>query len=167
MNGPADKPRAPRSAASPPPADDPSIPVLTERLTLPPLDLDFTLPPAPADTRPTEAPTTVVPQPPAPPAPSPLEAPPASDQASALPLSAPGVPWPRVEIELRESILRELAERLPTDVEGIVRRQMNVAIDAAVQRLASEARLALASSLREIVDRAVRAELERLRGLGK
>ncbi|MCX8115776.1 MAG: CoA transferase, partial [Burkholderiaceae bacterium] len=66
-----------------------------------------------------------------------------------------------------QAILRDLAERLPTDVEGIVRRQMSVAIDAAVQRLAAEARLALASSLREIVDRAVRAELERLRGLKK
>jgi hypothetical protein len=42
-----------------------------------------------------------------------------------------------------------------------------VAIDAAVHRLAQEARLALASSLREIVDRAVRAELERLRGMKK
>lgn len=142
--------------------DDASIPVLTERLTLPPLDLDFTLPPAPTVTgTPTEprieSEATVAPEAPAPAEPSsPVEAPPPAE-----------VPWGRVEIELREAILRDLAERLPTDVEGIVRRQMSVAIDAAVQRLASEARLAIASSLREIVDRAVRAELERLRALRK
>ncbi|MCK6428439.1 MAG: hypothetical protein L6Q72_05065 [Burkholderiaceae bacterium] len=148
------KTRPPR--ATTPVEDDASIPVLTERLTLPPLELDFTLPPAPTVTgTPTEAPPTVAPEAPAPVASTPtVAAPPPAE-----------VPWGRVEIELREAILRDLAERLPTDVEGIVRRQMSVAIDAAVQRLASEARLALASSLREIVDRAVRAELERLRGL--
>lgn len=154
------KTRPPR--ATTPVEDDASIPVLTERLTLPPLELDFTLPPAPSVTgTPTEprieSGPTVAPQAPAPAEPSsPVEVRPPAE-----------VPWGRVEIELREAILRDLAERLPTDVEGIVRRQMSVAIDAAVQRLASEARLALASSLREIVDRAVRAELERLRGLKK
>ncbi|GAB4471669.1 MAG: hypothetical protein OHK0044_14940 [Burkholderiaceae bacterium] len=151
------KHRAPRAVT--PVDDDASIPVLTERLTLPPLELDFTLPPAPTVAgQPTEAPAADAPQAPAP-------APAASAPAAAPPPAE--VPWGRVEIELREAILRDLAERLPTDVEGIVRRQMSVAIDAAVQRLASEARLALASSLREIVDRAVRAELERLRGLKK
>lgn len=159
------KTRPPRGTT--PVEDDPSIPVLTERLTLPPLELDFTLPPAPAVTgTPTEAPPTVAPEAPAPAASTPaVAAPPPAE-----------VPWGRVpqqlpsgagEIELREAILRDLAERLPTDVEGIVRRQMSVAIDAAVQKLAAEARLALASSLREIVDRAVRAELQRLRGAKK
>lgn len=156
MSDPSGKTRPPRVPA--PVEDDASIPVLTERLTLPPLELDFTLPPAPTVTgTPTEAPLTVAPEAPAPAAATPpVAAPPPAE-----------VPWGRVEIELREAILRDLAERLPTDVEGIVRRQMSVAIDAAVQRLAAEARLALASSLREIVDRAVRAELERLRGLKK
>lgn len=156
MSDPSGKTRPPRVPA--PVEDDASIPVLTERLTLPPLELDFTLPPAPTVTgTPTEAPLSVAPEAPAPAAATPpVAAPPPAE-----------VPWGRVEIELREAILRDLAERLPTDVEGIVRRQMSVAIDAAVQRLAAEARLALASSLREIVDRAVRAELERLRGLKK
>lgn len=35
---------------APPPEDDPSIPVLTERLTLPALEVDFTLPPLPPAT---------------------------------------------------------------------------------------------------------------------
>jgi hypothetical protein len=144
MNEPAQT-RPPRSVA--PLDDDASIPVLTERLTLPPLELDFTLPPAqPPNAAEAEAPASAA-------APSPVTAQPPAD-----------LPWNRIDIELREAILRDLAERLPSDVEGIVRRQMSVAIDAAVQKLAAEARLALAISLREIVGRAVRAELERLRG---
>ncbi len=160
MTEPFGKTRLPRTPAVPV-DDDPSIPVLTERLTLPPLDLDFTLPPAPTAT---DAPTP----PPTESANAVPEAPAAAGSSPPREATPPGqVPWGRYEIELREAILRDLAERLPTDVEGIVRRQMSVAIDAAVQRLASEARLAIASSLREIVDRAVRAELERLRGLNK
>lgn len=152
MNEPSGSTRPPRAAAVPV-EDDFSIPVLTERLTLPPLELDFRLPPAPTVAgTPTQARPAVAPEPPAPAAPS-------------LATAAPGqTPLSWADIELREAILRDLAERLPTDVEGIVRRQMSAAIDAAVQRLASEARIALASSLREIVDRAVRAELQRLRG---
>ncbi|MFZ5540094.1 MAG: hypothetical protein ACOY5V_10175 [Pseudomonadota bacterium] len=154
MSDPSGKTRPPRVPV--PVEDDASIPVLTERLTLPPLELDFTLPPAPTVTATSaDASQTVAPEAPAPAEPSaPVAAPPPAE-----------VPSGRAEIELREAILRELAERLPTDVEGIVRRQMSVAIDAAVQRLAAEARLALAASLREIVDRAVRAELQRLRGM--
>jgi pyruvate/2-oxoglutarate dehydrogenase complex dihydrolipoamide acyltransferase (E2) component len=152
MNEPAQT-RPPRSVT--PLDDDASIPVLTERLTLPPLELDFTLPPAPpgavAPAQPPNAAEAEAPASAA--APSPVTAQPPAD-----------LPWNRIDIELREAILRDLAERLPSDVEGIVRRQMSVAIDAAVQKLAAEARLALAISLREIVGRAVRAELERLRG---
>jgi hypothetical protein len=156
------KSRPPRAAV--PVDDDASIPVLTERLTLPPLDLDFTLPPAPTVTgTPTQAPPST--ERPAPAA--------SSTEGTAPPAGTPADdPFRQLlagtgEIELREAILRDLAERLPTEVETIVRRQMSVAIDAAVHRLAQEARLALASSLREIVDRAVRAELERLRGMKK
>lgn len=131
--------------------DDPSIPVLTERLTLPPLELDFTLPPAVAS------------------ATSEADAARATPAAASMPApasTAPAqTPWWGTEIELREAILRELAERLPTEVEDIVRRQMSAAIDAAVNKFAMDARLALAGSLREIVDRAVRAELQRLQGM--
>ncbi len=154
------KTRPPRAAVAL--DDDASIPVLTERLTLPPLELDFTLPPAPTVSgAPTQAPPAT--ESPAPAA-AELSAPPpaaASDEPFGQLLSGTD------EIELREAILRDLAERLPTDVEAIVRRQMSVAIDAAIQRLAQQVRRALAGSLREIVDRAVRAELQRLRERGK
>ena len=44
----------PRPSATPP-EDDPSIPVLTERLTLPALEVDFSLPPLPATATPPAA----------------------------------------------------------------------------------------------------------------
>jgi len=46
-----------------------------------------------------------------------------------------------------------------------VRSRMNEAIDRLVEQLAAETRLALAASLRDIVDHAVRTELGRLRTL--
>ena len=71
--------------------------------------------------------------------------------------------WARIEIELRESVLLALSERLPTDVERIVRERMSAGIDAMITRLESDVRRAVALTLREIVERAVRAEFERLR----
>ena len=58
-------------------------------------------------------------------------------------------------------ILLELARRLPTEVDTIVRRHLEGAIDEAIRRFAAEVRIALAGSLREMVDRAVKTELER------
>lgn len=141
--------------------DDTGIPLLTERLTvpptLPPLDLDITLPPSVA---PVKIDLPVL-----------QESPPA---APGLPTGpAQGAHWNRIEIELRESVLKTLSDQFPADVDDIVRRQLSESADAAlreiieplVTRLAAEARLALAASLREIVDRAVKSELARLRTL--
>jgi hypothetical protein len=164
----------PPAAAGP---EDASIPLLTERLapprTLPPLDLDITLPPrfevpeidlSTAPTAPVVEEVVVVPPvaetPPAPPAAKPTS-------------PVGGEHWTRIEIELRESVLKTLSEQLPQDVEDIVQRHVSATAQAALRetlepligRLAMEARLALASSLREIVDRAVKAELTRLKAL--
>ncbi len=183
---------------SPLPADfdDPSIPVLTERLTLPPLDIDFTLPPA-----------LTQPPPPPPPAPAPLApvaraamtgpaaspAPPPAihglDTLPPQPLPPAPVPaiaalrvetageaiaaprtdqdWARRELDLRESILRELSMRLPQNVEQIVREKMQSGIQSALDRLAAETRLAIAASLRDLVDKAVKAELAALKARDK
>ncbi len=172
--------------------DDPSIPVLTERLTLPPLEFDTTLPPelrsgermAPFEGL-TAMPATVAPAPaaPAPAVPPSAEPPPASAVTVIGRTSPPtikgqppeptpaqreaGGHWARIEIELRSSILRDLAQQLPQEVEAIVRSHMNDAIDQLVDRLAAETRLALAASLHEIVEHAVRAELTRLRAKSK
>jgi len=59
--------------------------------------------------------------------------------------------------------LREIANQLPREVEAIVRTRMNAAIERVLSSLAADTRLAIAASLREIVERAVHAELERLR----
>jgi len=157
--------------------DDASIPVLTERLTLPPLELDTTLPLEAPDEpvvlgRPALSPSPVpVPVPvsaPSPvsvasPVPVPLSVPGARPAAPAS-VSAAGSHWTRIELELRASILKDIAEQLPEEVDAIVRSRMGDAIDKLVAQFAAEARLALAASLRAIVDHAVHAELDRLRG---
>jgi hypothetical protein len=79
---------------------------------------------------------------------------------------APGAALPD-EGQLREAILVALAQQLPQEVESILRRQLAPAIDAAVDaaaaQLAAEIRRAVAHSLRELVDHAVKAELAKLR----
>ncbi|HUN91176.1 MAG TPA: hypothetical protein VMU33_03900 [Burkholderiaceae bacterium] len=183
------KPGSPARGKANPKADpdDLSIPILTERVTVPArptrsapafsLDIELPAPPAaapapvPAASQP--PPAAAVPAPPPPP-PSPAVAPAASPAPSALPLSPPSppsppaasprpAPWGRIEIELREAILNDLAERLPQEVEEIVRRHMGGAIEAMIDRLSVDTRIAVAASLREIVDHAVKAELERMR----
>lgn len=219
MNQPARRPDDPgNKPAEPLPVDDPSIPVLTERLTLPPLDLDleFRLPQRPVtpviDPQPVapdlelppditlEAPLRIEPAPlaePVAPEPEPVTAMPLeaqvepTDIAPRVPtsllvsnidalLATPPTATPnepdefdvtqsdglrsnRMETELREMILLDIARRLPTDVESIVRRHLDNAIEDAVRRFTAEVRIALAGSLREMVDRAVKAELDRLK----
>jgi len=184
--------------------DDASIPVLTERLTLPPLELDTTLPlelppdtgsrvaeplvldttvatPAPRPAPPppsaplsldTTLPTTLPAAPPVQPAPptlsrpAPVAAP--APAAAAVEASAAAAStsshWTRIELELRSSILQAIADTLPEQIDSIVRSRMSDAIDRMVAQLSAETRLAVAASLRDIIDHAVRAELTRLRG---
>jgi len=99
---------------------------------------------------------------------APLRAAPAPARGTPTPAAATspagtGVHWTRIEIELRESILAELSRRLPVEVEQIVREQIEPAFADIVNRLAIEARMAIAASLREIIERAVKAELDALR----
>jgi hypothetical protein len=189
------------SAKDSDPPDDTSIPVLTERLTLPPLELDTTLPqepkarpggaPLPLDTSlPSNFPPRAAPAPakatapapakaaapaPARPAPAPVPAPAAARPAPApAPATAPparaiapaessSTHWTRIELELRASILQAIADALPQQIDTIVRSRMSGAIERLMEELVAETRLAVAASLRDIVDQAVRAELARLR----
>jgi len=191
------------SAKDSDPPDDTSIPVLTERLTLPPLEFDTTLPqepkarpggaPLPLDTSlPSNFPPKAAPAPakaaapaaarPAPvpaPVPAPAAARPAPAPAAARPAPAPATApparaaapaessttqhWTRIELELRASILQAIADALPQQIDTIVRSRMSGAIDRLMEELVAETRLAVAASLRDIVDQAVRAELARLR----
>ena len=202
MNTPPKKPTPPTPPAKS--AEDGSIPVLTDRLGLPPLDFDTTIPLIDSTVQSTQglfAGLTALPNPPKPSLPpsaaalaareavaareamAPREpvsvhgatasnlipSPPVSPQtnpaasASAARAAADGRHWARIEIELRAAILREIAEQLPREVDAIVRNRMSATIDRVLSSLAAETRLAVAASLREIVERAVHAELERLR----
>ena len=163
------------------PPDDASIPVLTERLTLPPLELDTSLPTEPALAQPQGPSGAAVPlalDTSVPPAPPPPPGPPRAAPAMTRPIAAPapvphpptdaaaaarGVQWTRIELELRSSILQAIADELPQQIDDIVRRRMNDAIERLLTQLVAETRLAVAASLRDIVDHAVRAELARLR----
>jgi hypothetical protein len=78
------------------------------------------------------------------------------------PISA-GSHWTRIELELRSSILQAIADALPQHIDDIVRSKMNEAIERLVTQLAAETRLAVAASLHDVVDQAVRSELARLR----
>lgn len=186
--------------------DDPSIPVLTERLTLPPIEIDFTLSPAltqplpPAPWAGSPAPvahpaaaaevsspvaasaTVSAPQPAVPPLPAihgldtlpPERLPPATAPVPAAPgvdsraqAALPGPNWTQLEADLRDSILRELSLRLPQNVEHIVREKLQPGIQAALERLAAETRVAIAASLRDLVDKAVKAEVAAMRARGK
>lgn len=73
----------------------------------------------------------------------------------------------RIEMDLRTSILREIANQLPRDVDAIVTGRMKEAIDRVLAALAAETRLAIAASLQDIVDSAVRTEIQRLRNNGR
>jgi hypothetical protein len=226
-----------------PAADDLSIPILTERLGLPPLEFDTTLPliettgqmtepqlegltalpgpnppagAAPYDAAAALHPIAALPFPafpeemaaapglapltPAPPAPAtlatlsadsavagsggffsatyaPAIAPAVAPAPAAFdprPESSPGVPaverratpgqhWGRIEVDLRSSILRQITEQLPREIDAIVQGRMQEAIERLLTNLAEEIHLAVTASLGDIVEHAVRAELDRMR----
>ena len=166
--------------------DDATIPVLTERLTLPSLDLDISLPQPPP---PVVAPTVAAPPPAAsslltpkleaaaPEAPlRPKPAPPPStlfaSVASVAPVfspapapdavaPAPAVDWEKMEAQLRESLLRELQPQLSAELERQVRERLQPTLVRALTALISDLRPALDTTVRETISRAIAAELER------
>ena len=166
--------RVPQSSSPGRALDDASIPLLTERLpaatavaeppvlavapttvmptsSLPPLDFDITLPQA------ASALQGVLPQ---------------SQPQPAAQTWIAGLDKARFEAELREKVLRVVAEQLPRHIEKVVRQQVSEVVSAAlrdlieeplVARLTEEARTAITSSLRTTVEQAVQTELARVR----
>ena len=168
-------------------SDDESIPVLTERLTLPSLDLDITLPqPAP----PLAAPPPPLPPPPAPPPPSPVVAPRAMPTpssaarqaaspsvrtaAAAIPsytstaaaATAVEVDWARLEQTLRDAVYRELQPALADEAGRLLRERLQPAVDRVLTTITAELRQSFETRLREVIARTVAAELARLRERG-
>jgi len=123
--------------------DDESIPVLTERLTLPALDIDFALPaleqPALVD-QPAPLAATLMP---------PIEPP-----------APPPAPAPTME-ELRDAVLKAVLQQLPAEIEALMQQQLRPAIDAAVAHLSATAHQALNETLVAVVERAVRDALDK------
>ncbi len=165
-------------------SDDESIPVLTERLTLPSLELDISLPKPPPPPAPPPPPPT-----PPPPAPPPVTVPiaarpavtPPSGSPTARPVPPPAVPaysssitaapapevdWIRLEQSLRDAVIRELQPVLADEAERLLRERLQPAIDRVLTTLTTELRQAFDARLRETVARAVAAEIARLRGRG-
>ena len=175
--------------------DDATIPVLTERLTLPSLDLDISLPqpPPPVVAPPVSSPPPPVaallmpkPEPAAPeasPRPAARPAPPPStlfaSVASVAPVfspapppvavapAAPAIDWEKMETQLRESLLRELQPQLSAELERQVRERLQPTLVRALTALISDLRPALDTTVRETISRAIAAELERQRSAMK
>jgi hypothetical protein len=120
------------------PEDDPSIPVLTERLTLPVSTSRQAAPAAAVD--------TVV-------------------DGMVFPNASPAA-LPDADA-IRNAVLDDLTTRLPREIESLMRRQLAGSIEAAVQAastdLAARVRNAAAQSLQTLVEQAVKAEIARLR----
>ena len=164
--------------------DDATIPILTERLTLPSLDLDISLPRPPP---PVVAPVTPPPPPPAaaepapPPAARPAPPPstlfasvasvaPVFSQPSYPPAPAPAIEaakpvidWQKIEAQLRDGLLRELQPQLSAELERQVRERLQPTLVRALTALISDLRPALDTTVRETISRAISAELERQR----
>jgi hypothetical protein len=168
-------------------SDDESIPVLTERLTLPSLDLDITLPQPPP---PLAAPPPPLPPPPAPPPPPPVVAPramptppsaarqaaspPVRTAAAAIPsytstaaaVTAVEVDWARLEQSLRDAVYRELQPALADEAGRLLRERLQPAVDRVLTTITAELRQSFEARLREVIARTVAAELARLRERG-
>lgn len=163
--------------------DDATIPVLTERLTLPSLDLDISLPQPPP---PVVAPAKVAPHSPLPQetASRPVQPalPPSTLFASVAPVFAPSLPspvppplppppvvtepvidWDKMEAQLRESLFQELQPELTAELERQVRERLQPTLVRALTALISDLRPALDSTVRETIARAIADEIERQR----
>ena len=157
--------------------DDDTIPVLTERLALPSLDLDVSLPEsasANAATREAATPeeeaaeTTAFPvftQ-----APVDVEAtlsPAAAPAADATPppVAAPAVTidWATVEEQASEALLRELQSRLASELDRQLRERLQPTLVRMLLATVTELRPSIEAAVRESVTRAVAAEVARQR----
>jgi len=169
-------------------SDDESIPVLTERLTLPSLELDISLPkPPPPVAAPPPPPPPPPPAPPSPPPtpPPPIAARPAAAPAPSGPATRPApsatipnfasavrvpsvqdVDWPRLEQSLRDAVLRELQPVLTDEAARLLRERVQPAIERVLTTITTELRQSFEARLRETVTRVVAAEIARLRERG-
>lgn len=167
-------------------SDDETIPVLTERLTLPSLELDISLPQppppvsepipppvaAPILTRPTQVTAPPAPRPappppplppPPPPPPAPVLAPPPPPPTAAPPPPTP-IDWAGIERQLRESVSSQLQRALADDATRFVRERLQPAIERTLATITTDLHKGVEDRVRDVVARAVAAEIARLKG---
>ena len=159
--------------------EDPSIPLLTDRIFLPAVELDTALPaslaaPPPAASEQPE-PTAAEPEPPVQDAATTapegeqlapcIAAPPVEAAAAGGPQDHDAEAAIEAEAEaLRAAVLQRLAVRLPEQVSTAVRELMQPAIEQAMAKLGEEAEVALRITLQDLVEQALREEIARHRG---
>lgn len=158
--------------------DDESIPVLTERLSLPSLELDISLPDARAadavDAPPSDEAPSDTEWPAAAPEPTRSTADEATDAApeaepeadTVLPVSGTGdadVDWAEVEERAREALLRELQPRLASELDRSLRERLQPTLVRMLLATVTELRPSIEAAVREAVARAVEAEIARQR----
>ena len=163
---------------APPPADVDAIPLLTERLyvaTLPPVIDEATAGeaedaaaedvaaegPAAAAAPASEADAAPVDVQP----PSDVVVAPAESPVAAAAVVPPAQPLLDIGV-VRDALLDDLERILPGQIESMIRREVSNAIDDAVFRVVAETQDALARAIGQVVERAVREELNRLRNEG-
>lgn len=140
--------------------DDETIPVLTERLTLPSLELDISLPPGSLP----EPGRAAAPAP----APEPREeaTPPASAARAGVPAPpapAPEVEWATVEEHARETLLRDLQPRLAAELDRQLRERLQPTLVRMLLATVTELRPSIEAAVRDAVAQAVAAEVARQR----
>ncbi|MGZ8253700.1 MAG: hypothetical protein ACXW2G_08075 [Burkholderiaceae bacterium] len=141
--------------------DDETIPVLTERLTLPSLELDISLPPGSLP--------EPVPAPPPPRTPKASEeaTPPASAFAATSvrkqPAPSAEVDWATVEANARETLLRELQPRLAAELDRQLRERLQPTLVRMLLATVAELRPSIDTAVGDAVARAIAAEVERQR----
>ena len=193
--------------------DDATIPVLTERLTLPSLELDISLPQPPPPVvappspvaapplapRPTPPPPPPVAAPRPAPVPPPIAAKPAAKASeeprtevfpptipadgpatvplttpttvplatpTTVPLAAPApieINWSNAEARVREALLRELQPKLAADIDRQLRERLQPTVVRMLLATITELRPAIDAAIRDVVERAVAAEISRQR----
>lgn len=156
--------------------DDPSIPVLTERIFLTAEEREAArLPPPAADEQGQPLDDGIAPAPPTVAAAEARAAdadgdPPtavvheASAEVEGVPVIGTAEATRALTDDLRDAVLNRIAERLPEQIDAAVRGLMQPAIDQAVAKVGEETRAALRASLADLVDQALREELARRGG---
>lgn len=171
MSSHGNKPGNPNRPTEPggrPLPDDEAIPVLTERLTLPSIELDISLPPRPPEP-PAPAPGGApVPARAASPAVAPAAAapPPSAAESAAMARAAEEdeeIIWATIEERAREALLRELQPRLSAELDRQLRERLQPTLVRILLATVTELRPSIEAAVRDAASRAVAAEIARQR----